>query len=201
MGHTQMPLWQLAPVAHVVPHPPQLFGSVLESTHWPPQVADATADATADVEAGACGAGQTLVGAPLCGAGATCCVGPRFQVVDPGTSATGTGLVLDTTTGLTWMRTGCSDGGYWATEKASCVTAGMRLPTKAEAQALAAGTTTTQATCDDQRCAFGQCNFEYQWDTWTSDEATPGTSAWRVSTTGRHTRPWRHPGSPAAASA
>lgn len=109
-------------------------------------------------------------------AAAGCGPGDRYAVVtapSAGCSSDGTGRVLDTSTGLTWMTHPyfpSSGGQNQAQAETYCSGLGMRLPTKDEALGIA-GT-------NRQTCAF-PCG----WVTWTSSLAGPGL-AWRVSNGG-----------------
>jgi len=100
----------------------------------------------------------------------------RYAVVtapSAGCSSDGTGRLLDTSTGLTWMTHPyfpSSGGQNQAQAETYCSGLGMRLPTKDEALGIA-GT-------NRQTCAF-PCG----WVTWTSSLAGPGL-AWRVSNGG-----------------
>lgn len=85
--------------------------------------------------------------------GTVTCPGGRFVIVDPGDLATNTGgLILDTTTGLTWDRfTGtasspppnlCSSAAGGCAQPdavAYCGSKGARLPTMAECEAILRG--------------------------------------------------------------
>jgi hypothetical protein len=96
----------------------------------------------------------------------TCGPPPARYTLLTGASA---GLVQDNVTGLVWMND--SVGGEQTSEQTQsdaatyCAGRGMRLPTEAEAVALAANYAS---------CAFGQ------WSTWTSTAAGTGGDAWVV---------------------
>jgi hypothetical protein len=89
---------------------------------------------------------------------AGCTPAARFTIMDVGNgnSGSGTGLVYDSMTGLTWMRfayydnTSTDYGGF----SDDCLSRNMRLPTLAEGKALAN--------------AWDSCAWPAGWDTWTS---------------------------------
>ncbi len=108
-----------------------------------------------------------------------CSVGPRFVVLAPHTAfdffaggcartQDGSGRVLDTMTGLTWMRLNYSaypNFVSYSQTASYCAMRGMRLPTKDEALDLGAA---------NDRCAI-PCSFY----TWTSTSDEPN-KAWYV---------------------
>jgi hypothetical protein len=100
------------------------------------------------------------------------CPDGRYQVLDPGggscSAYNGSGLVKDTSTGLTWMRYSYqrSEGLIQAEASTYCAERGMRLPTEDEALGIAGS--------NEDRCAF-PCG----WYTWTSTPSGSG-QAWVV---------------------
>lgn len=102
----------------------------------------------------------------------------RYQVIDAGTGTLadagpamdGSGLVLDTTTGLTWLRNAYypafPPGQNWEQATSYCQGRGMRLPTKDEVLAIAGA----------QYC---QSAWPARWGTWTSTPSSAGV-AWTV---------------------
>jgi hypothetical protein len=105
-----------------------------------------------------CGGGGV---ANMCGdPDAGCTPASRFTVTDlgNGSGGSGTGRVYDSMTGLTWLRFAYYDnvsmdyGGFLN----DCLSRSMRLPTEAEAKALAN--------------AYDSCAWPAGWDTWTSTQ-------------------------------
>jgi hypothetical protein len=117
------------------------------------------ADAAADSGALLCGRYQVLV--PGTGSASGGC---------PGSRCDGSGLVKDTTTGLTWARfsyyPGYPPGQTQAQAAAYCAGRGGRLPTRDEALAIAGNN-------------FCQAAWPTGWYTWTSTSAGAGL-AWGV---------------------
>jgi hypothetical protein len=96
----------------------------------------------------------------------------RFQLLDAGNGInySGTGLVRDTRTGLTWARFLSEGGMNQAAASAYCSRQQMRLPAKGEAESIAGSNRCTQAWPDS-------------WFTWTSPAAAG--QAWYVLDDGR----------------
>lgn len=97
---------------------------------------------------------------------AGCSPKARYTVLDTGNGAngSGSGLVHDSTTGLTWMRfyyTPASSTQAEDQADAYCQSVGMRLPTESEALAISGA--------NGDACAWPQ-----GWDTWTSSTASGG---------------------------
>lgn len=93
----------------------------------------------------------------------------RFQLVDAGNGIkdSGTGLVRDTKTGLTWARFRSEHGKDQAAASAYCSRKRMRLPTMDEAASIAGSSRCREAWPED-------------WWTWTSSPGAAAGRAWNV---------------------
>jgi hypothetical protein len=139
-------------------------------------------------------AGEVLCGPECCTSGFACvngdcvasCADGRYYVLNPGKTpcscvgsvATpgdpecrdGSGLVGDTTTGLTWMRYFyfTSVAGLLRSDAQNhCLSKNMRLPTKDEALQISGKN-------------YDGCAFPCDWDTWTSSDSDQNLMAWVV---------------------